>query len=255
MPSLYDHPKYYDLIFNTDWKAEFKFLKAIFAQHASGKIGRLFEPACGTGRLIYRFAKAGYSIEGNDLNPHAVDFCNRRLSQHDLPSAAFVGDVTNFTLERQVDAAFNTINSFRHLTTEKMAVAHLQCMAAAIRPGGIYALGFHLTPTDHQPIEEEHWTASEGSLKVDSSMWLVQRNMRARCENFGIALDITTPSRQFRIEDEFKFRTYTAKQAMSLFAKVPEFEVVAIHDFNYEVERPIELSPSVEDAVFVLRVR
>ena len=255
MPSLYDHPKYYDLIFNTEWKAEFDFLKAIFAQHATGSVRRLFEPACGTGRLIYRFAKAGFLIEGNDLNPHAVDFCNQRLLQHELPSAATVGDMTDFTLEQPVDAAFNTINSFRHLTTEKMAVAHLQCMAAAIRPGGIYALGFHLTPTEHEPMEEEHWTASRGRLKVDSSMWLVERNSQARWEDFGISLDVTTPSKKFRIDDVFKFRTYTAKQAMSLFAKVPEFEVVAIHDFNYEVENPIELSPSVEDAVFVLRVR
>ena len=255
MSSLYDHPKYYDLIFNTDWKAEFDFLEAIFAQHATGDVSRLFEPACGTGRLIYRFAKAGYSIEGNDLNEHAVNFCNKRLKRHDFPTTATVGDMTDFTLQRPVDAAFNTVNSFRHLTTEKMAVAHLQCMAAAIRPGGVYALGFHLTPTDREPMEEENWSASQGSLKVDSNMWLVERNTRARFENFGISFDITTPSKQFRIEDEFKFRTYTAKQVMRLFAQVPEFELVAIHDFNYDLDDPIELNSSVEDAVFVLKVR
>lgn len=253
MASLYDYPKYYDLIFNTDWEQEFNFLEQMFAEHATGEVERLFEPACGTGRLIFRFADAGYEIAGNDLNTQAVEFCNQRLRQNNFAPTAIVGDMTDFHLNQTVDAAFNTINSFRHLTTEKLAIAHLKCMAAAIRPGGIYVLGFHLTPTQIAPTEEEYWTASEEGIKVDSGMWLRERNLRSRYEIFGISFDVQTPTKQFRIEDEFKFRTYTAAQAKRLFAKVDQFETVGIYDFCYDAEDPIELDSTVEDAIFVLK--
>ena len=54
--NLYDYPKYYDLVFGSDWKAEFDFLTGVFAEHADlGRrrgVRRLLEPACGPGRLL-----------------------------------------------------------------------------------------------------------------------------------------------------------------------------------------------------------
>ena len=113
--SLYDFPKYYDLVFGSDWKAEFDFLVACFDNLAGRKVRRVFEPACGTGRLVYRLAKAGYEVSGLDLNPRAVEYCNRRLERRGLAASAFVGDMADFRLPRKVDAAFNMIGSFRHL--------------------------------------------------------------------------------------------------------------------------------------------
>ena len=65
--NIYDYPKYYDLLFGADWKAEYDFLGACFEKHAKRPVRRLFEPACGTG-AVGRFAKAGYEVSGNDLN-------------------------------------------------------------------------------------------------------------------------------------------------------------------------------------------
>jgi SAM-dependent methyltransferase len=79
---LYDYPAYYDLVYGSDWKAEFDFLVACFEKHAlRGAVQRVFEPACGTGRLLYRLARAGYEAAGLDLNPKAVEYCKRRLER------------------------------------------------------------------------------------------------------------------------------------------------------------------------------
>ena len=51
--NLYDYPKYYDLVYGSDWKAEVDFLEACFERFARGAVTRVFEPACGTGRLMY----------------------------------------------------------------------------------------------------------------------------------------------------------------------------------------------------------
>jgi len=252
---IYDYPKYYDLLFGSDWRAEFGFLRACFDRHAQRKVRRLFEPACGTGRLLFQFARAGYEASGNDLNGKAVEFCNVRLVRHGFPPAAVVGDMADFRLKRKVDAAFNTINSFRHLAGEKEAASHLRCVAAALAKGGIYVLGLHLTPTVAPANDRESWSARRGHLVVNSQMWSIEVDRRRRRERVGFTFDVYTPKRQFRLHEELLFRTYTAAQFSRLLARVPELELVAAYDFTYRIDEPICVDGSTEDAVFVLRRR
>ena len=177
--NLYDYPKYYDLVYGSDWKAEFDFLEDCFEKHTALEVRRVYEPACGTGRLMIRFAGAGYEVAGVDLNPLAVDYCNDRLERAGFERTAVVGDMCDFTMRQDpIDAAFNTINSFRHLATEKQARQHLECVVHALRPGGIYVLGLHLTPTTGTPIEEESWSARRGNLAVLSRMWVTDRESK-----------------------------------------------------------------------------
>jgi SAM-dependent methyltransferase len=250
---LYDYPTYYDLVFGSDWKAEFQFLRDALRAFADREVRRLFEPACGTGRLLFRLARAGYEVSGLDLNPRAVDFCNARLRRFGYPDAAFIGDMSRFRLRRKVDASFNMINSFRHLPTEEAAHAHLECMAQALRRGGVYLLGLHLTPTEVPPSEEESWSARRGNLCVNTRLWTTQRDLRRRRERFGMTFDVHTPKRSFRIQDEIVFRTYTWPQFRRLLGKTSTLELVETFDFHYDIKRPITLGGESEDVVFVLR--
>ncbi len=251
--NVYDYPKYYDVLFGADWKAEYDFLLDCFREHCQREVRRIFEPACGTGRLLVKFARAGYATAGNDLNPKAVDYCNRRMARHGVPPAATVGDMADFRLGRKVDAAFNTINSFRHLQTESEAEGHLRCMANALGRGGIYVLGLHLTPSRKPLCDEESWSARRGHLVINSRMWTIATDRRRRKERVGFQFDIYTPTRQLRLEDELLFRTYTAPQFRALLGRIPDLKVVATYDFAYRIDEPIEIGPTTEDAVFVLR--
>jgi len=252
---LYDYPKYYDLVYGSDWKAEFDFLEDCFEKHAEGVVERLFEPACGTGRLLIKFADVGYQVAGVDLNPKAIDYCNDRLERAGHDRSTFVGDMCDFRTAEPMDAAFNTINSFRHLGTQQQARDHLQCVADCLRPGGLYVLGLHLTPTAVEPIQEESWSARRGNLSVLSRMWVIDCDLAKRREKVGVSFDVYTPSRQFRIEDEIVFRTYTFRQMASLLSGIAEFEVTAVYDFGYDVENPVEIDTQTEDVVYVLRKR
>ena len=252
---LYDFPKYYDLVYGSDWKAEFDFLKACFETHARRPVKRLFEPACGTGRLMIRFAKAGFAVAGNDLNAKAIAFCNARLKRHGFPEDAEVGDMADFRVRKKYDAAFNMINSFRHLPTEENAFSHLRCMVKAVAKGGLYVLGLHLTPTVGPRVDREEWVGRRGNLAVISSMWTEGIDMKKRNERVGMTFDVYTPTRQFRIADEMDYRTYTAKQFQGLLKRVPGWEVVAIHDFAYDFSEQVTITAESEDLVFVLRKR
>lgn len=252
---IYDYPKYYDLIFGSDWKAEFTFLKDCFEQYAKIPVRRLFEPACGTGRLLARFVVDGYEVSGLDLNPKAIEYCNQRLARHGAENPAWVGDMTDFRITRKVDASFNTINSFRHLGTERLARKHLECMAGALKKGGIYALGLHLTPTKGPICEEESWSARRGHLQVNTHMWLLSRDESKRLERYGMRYEVYTPTKSQVIRDQIDFRTYTARQMWRLIKSVPQLEIAEVFDFRYDVTCPIEVVESTEDVVIILRKR
>jgi len=253
--NLYDYPRYYDLVFGSDWKAEFDFLLAVFDTHVPGKVRRLFEPACGTGRLVFRLARAGYEVSGLDLNPRAVEYCNRRLARHGLPKSVFVGDMSDFRLPRKVDAAFNTINSFRHLLSESAAKSHLRCVAESLRKGGVYVLGLHLTPTKGTPLDEERWSARRGHLAINTHLQTFDLDLRQRTERCRMLMDIYTPTKTRQIEDELVFRTYTAPQLRRLLSNVPELKLIAAYDFRYLLDAPTEIAADTQDVVLILQRR
>jgi SAM-dependent methyltransferase len=215
----------------------------------------VFEPACGTGRLLIRLGQSGYTVSGNDLNPKAVEYCNSRLARKQLPPSVVVGDMTDFTVRKKFDAAFNMINSFRHLATETQAAAHLQCMARGMHQGGLYVLGIHLEPTDCAPMQEESWTARRGHLVVNSYMWSKGVDRRKRLEHLGLHVDVFTPTRTLRIVDHMEYRTYRYSQFQSLLKKVPELEIAETYDFCYDIRKPHVVSGTTEDVVFILRKR
>lgn len=253
--SIYDYPQYYELLFGSDVAAENRFLKQCFEKHANCGVKRVFEPACGTGRLLSKLGRAGFAVAGNDLNERAVDYCNRRLVKAGLPPSVEVGDMANFRTRDGFDAAFNTINSFRHLSTERQAAAHLRCIAEGLTPGGLYILGIHLEPTECQPMQEESWSARRGNLVVNSYMWSKGIDRRTRIEHLGLNIDVYTPSKHLKIEDHMEYRTYRQEQFASLLRRIPELEIAETYDFSYDIRRPIEVTARSEDVVFVLRRR
>jgi len=253
--SIYDHPKFYDLVFGADCAAELKFIIACGQQFATGKIRKLFEPACGTGRLLFHLAKKGYSVHGLDLNPKAVDFCNQRLARHGFQDRAWVADMSCFEAKKKYDLAFNTINSFRHLASEKDAEGHLESMARCLRPGGLYLLGVHLTPTKAEPSDGESWSARRGHLAINTHMWTIERNAKKRVERYGIRFDVHNPTGSFRIEDILVLRSYTAPQMGKLIDKSGAWDVVETFDFVYDIDSPVVVDAASEDVVYVLRRR
>lgn len=259
--SIYDHPKYYDLVFGADCAAESRFI--VQCAHAFGPVIRggrslrLFEPACGTGRLMDFLHRRGHDVAGLDLNPHAIDFCNARFAKRGEKPPSVVADMSQFqqrdlTSKRPFDVAFNTINSFRHLTDAKSSRDHLRCVADVLRPGGLYLLGVHLTPTTATPSDGEAWSARRGKLSIQTNMWFVDRDSKRRIERFGIYFDVHRPSGSFRINDMLVLRSYTKRQMDQFLAQSP-LEPIATFDFAYDFEQPINVTTATEDVVYVLR--
>ncbi len=251
----YDYPQYYDLAFQDDTKQEADFFQAAFERYAQGDVQRLLEPACGTGRLVVEMARRGYHMTAFDLSRKSLTYLRRRLRRSKLQADLFEGDMTQFELERPVDAAFCTVNTFRHLLTESAARSHLESMARAVRPGGLYILGLHVFPPGTEEEGTERWSATRGQTRITVTLKADNFNARKRQERIRISVRLRSPKKDMRLRDEFLFRTYTARQLRRLIRSVPAWELAAVFDFWYDIDEPLELNDEIADTVCVLRRR
>jgi SAM-dependent methyltransferase len=257
MASWYDHPHYFDLVFRDETPAEVKFFDQAFDRFAGGKVKRLLEPGCGSGRLVVEMASRGYDVTGLDLSQPMLDYLDRRLKRRKLNADLVCGDMTSMNFKRKFDSAFCTFNTFRHLTNEADAIKHLRSVADHVRKGGLYILGFHLIPMDADPECTERWKVSSGGTKLNVTLRVIDFNRRTREEMLRVSIKAEKRSGKIeRIRSEFPLRIYTPAQAKQLFKKVDDvFEIAGIYDFDYDIDEEREFDNDLTDALFVLKRR
>lgn len=259
--SIYDYPQLYDVLFSDLCRSEIKFLIAVFERFGNKKgIQSLFEPACGSGRLLYHLAKRGFDTTGLDLNPHSIAFCNRRLRQQGFSESAYLGNMVSFSLadvgrSQKFDASFNFVSSFLHLTTEKEAEQHLHTIAEVLKPGGLYLLGIHLKPKFKQHCSQEHWSVRRGLLSIKSHLKTLSQDMKNRIEQIEFCIEAETPKKRYKIRDRFPLRIYSAEQFNDLLSAVNRFDILETYSFDYDISQPISITAHTEDIVFVLKKR
>ena len=162
--ACYDVPGYWDLAFSDETIPEADFLEAAAAEFSPRPVKSILELGCGGGRQTLEMSQRGYAVTAIDLNPSCVKWTQRRLQRRQLSTSVLCGDMADFSLAKSADMAHCLVNTFRHLTSEQTARKHLQCVAAALKPGGLYVLGFHLLPPDAAEIDCERWTCSPFNL-------------------------------------------------------------------------------------------
>ncbi|MFT5396624.1 MAG: SAM-dependent methyltransferase [Gammaproteobacteria bacterium] len=250
----YSLPSYYDVSFSHEMREELFFLQNIFNRYCKTNRPSLIEPACGTGRLIIPLARNGYDCTGFDLNEHALSYLKDKLNRNQLKANIFHGDMTNFDSKRKkYDAAYCTVDTFRHLLSEKQAAQHLLNISQSLKKNGIYILGLHLIP--EQGISEKitRWTAKRGRLTVKTTMKMLKLDKKNRTETLKVILNPRTKKKNEKYESIYKLRTYTLKQFHKLLSTTGVFEVVNSYDHFYDLSNPITLNARSDYAVFVLR--
>jgi len=251
----YDYPQYYDIAFRSETGPEADFIEAACRKYCAEPVRRLLEPACGTGRLVTELAARGYELVGLDLSEPSLRYLRRRLKRRRLEAEVFRADMADFALDQPVDGAFCTFDGFRHLLTEDAALRHLQSVARALKPGGVYLLGFHLLPPDADEECTERWTERHGRTKVTVTLRVLETDRRRRVETLRVCLLVRSGEKEIRLRHDFQFRMYTAGQFVALLDKVPELELCDVYDFWYEIDHPLVLDDEISDTVFVLRRR
>jgi len=253
--NCYDWPQYWDLAFDDDTQLEADFIEAAGRKYCSFPVRRLLEPGCGGGRLVLELAQRGYDLWACDLSVAAVEFAAVRLAAANLTADVVVEDMRELSCEPKADVAYCLVNTFRHLLTEDDAARHLQAVANSVRSGGLYLIGMHLLPPDADEEDSEEWSVSNDETTVNMRLDVAQCDRTTRLETLKFRMEAvnndTASPQQF--ETDYQMRIYRAHQFEELIRRVPEFELLDVYDFWYDIEEPLQLSDEMGDTVFVLQ--
>ena len=162
--------------------------------------------------------------------------------------------MASFTRRRKFDLAWNLVSTFRLLDNEADARSHLRCVADALKLGGIYVLGLHMTEYHDRAQHHERWVAERDGIRVVCNIrsWPADRATRQEpCRARITATHADGTVR--RLETRWAFRTYSPAQLRSLLLSEPRLELVETYGFEHDPETPIALARDRLDAVLVLR--
>jgi SAM-dependent methyltransferase len=165
----YAAPRFYEIAFDMNRKAEVDFLVHCFRRYARRRVRRVLDIACGTGPHLARLADRGYDMAGLDLSPRNIEFLGERLAAKGHRAELVVGDMRDFRLARPVDAAICMQDSQGHLLTNDQLLAHLRCVGRALRPGGLYVFDRYMTSSWTDPARSWSWSRRRGQVIVRAS--------------------------------------------------------------------------------------
>ena len=253
----YDSPLYYDMVYADYTPKETRFIEGIMKKHGPKLNGpmRVFEPACGSGRLLESLAARGHVVHGFDLNKHQVAFAKNRLKARGLKGRVWRDRLQDFKVPKgaRYDVAHCFVSTFKYIDSEAGAVSSLRRMAAALRPGGLLLLGLHLTDYKNSPPDHERWIGRKPGIRVVSDTWSAPADRKSRTEAMRTRMRITEKGKTRIEETLWDFRTYSPAELKALLAKVPSLHLVACHDFHYDLSSTRKIDMAYSDVLLVLR--
>jgi 2-polyprenyl-3-methyl-5-hydroxy-6-metoxy-1,4-benzoquinol methylase len=126
--SWYDRAEIYDIAFSWEIEPELDFLHEVWNQYGQGKLHRIYEPFCGSGRLLVPLAEQGHECVGTDLSAAMLDCLRAKIGKRGLPIEVHQADVCTYQCAPPADMGVTLIDSFRHLTTAESASAAIHTL-------------------------------------------------------------------------------------------------------------------------------
>ena len=215
LPKFYDDPELYDLIHADGTGDEVWLLDSIAAKHGNGG-KKALEPACGTGRYLAGLLRRGWTVCGYDLSPAMVRFAKKRLAKWGKKATIARGDMIAFKPKETFDLAFNLLSTFRHLLTDRDALAHLRNTYDALNPGGIFVLGLDLAAYGEDLPDEEVWTARRQGKIIKHVMMTLPPEARRRREKIINFVTYPTAKGEKVLDSTYDLRSYDSGELANL---------------------------------------
>ena len=222
-------PAIYDTAFQfRDTAKTVDFLEDCVEMYTDIGVESVVEFACGSGCFTTEFARRGYRTYGVDIDEAMCQYAMRRAWSERLDVTIFQADMVDATLPRRCDLALNLFDSLTYVTDEREIIRHLQTVADALTPGGLYILEVGVIDDIRNHQSDDIWTETRGDCSVTT------------CYRRHEAIDI---ERRTFLE-ECQFRVACRNEYSVVVLKQAKFALM-FHEFLRMVERSERFIPIV----------
>ncbi len=171
MDEIYNHPLYYDIIFDWDIEKEIDFMEDCFKKYVSGGVENVLDIPCGTGRHLFKLVKRGYNVTGIDYNENMLRFLigKARLGNYSNFNVV-LADMRNFSIVPYFQSAICMLDSFRYLIKESDMLDALMCIGKSLVKGGIFILDVGLVRNRSELFSGcDQWSMERDGIKIVAS--------------------------------------------------------------------------------------
>lgn len=136
---------YYDVIYSSvDYTNEAEKIKDLFDNSNPG-IKSIIDLGCGTGSYIGELTRLGYTVDGVDSSPQMVEVAREKLVSLGIKSKIVLQDISDFSSQKQYDAAICLFGVFDYLYDDSQVRKFLQGVHRGLNDGGIFLIDFMST--------------------------------------------------------------------------------------------------------------
>lgn len=240
----YAEPLVYDVLHTPGTARELDVLERLEARWVTSRAAAAsrrvwLEPACGSGRLVRLAAHRGRRSLGFDVSESMIVYARSTIARRGLAERArvFTARMESFVAGlhgERVVFAHSLINTVRHLPDDRAMLDHLAQMHAALRPGGVYVVGLHLSAYGVERASMDRFTARRGALTVTQRITYEPPEPGGRWETVRTRIEVRRPSGRQRLRARYALRCYSLTEWTALVEASPLRSVAVVDEAGAE---------------------
>lgn len=250
---IYNHPRVYELAFSfRDIESETAFIDRVIRTFSRRPVRSVLEIASGPAPHAGALTERGYRYIGLDNNPAMIDYARTKW-QELTPAPSFVqADMASFALPEPADFMYVLLGSL-YLSTADAMQSHLDSVAAALRPGGLYFLDLCIEFSD--PLSHgscRHAVTERDNIRLDSRFDIRLLDPQQNLYEERWRLKIETPEGSHAFETVEQNVALFPDDFATLIGARPEFDLVGWWA-DWDLDAPITPSSRLYRPFALLR--
>lgn len=223
------YSNFYDAIYaDKDYAAESAYVSAILHRLDPG-IKRLIELGSGTGNHASWLCREGYEITGIEKSKCMVD---RSLAKGIKGFYPQVGNIINFELPGEFEAAISLFHVFSFLTGTDEIISCLERVFQHLKPGGIFLFDAWYTPAVYASRPETRVKRVENDLH--EIIRIAEPSMDCQKNTVDVKYQIiiqNKSNRQHQVFNETHSLRHFSLPEIALFAQLAGFDLIGSEEF------------------------
>lgn len=252
MESFYDKPDYYDLAFSwRDIKKEVDLFEECIQRFSKIPVRRMLELASGTSPHLEELAGRGYSYTGLDLSRAMVLWSEAKARKHGIEAHFIEADMADFCISEPADFVFTMCGSLYTKSTADF-LSHLECVAKALRPGGLYFLDWCINFEWNQPKGEQKWKMKRKGVEIRVRFSEEITDPASQIARHRLIGELNDRGERHHFESVNTVRVILPQEFLLFLEKSGKFEFVGWWN-NWDLERPMEEEESANRPITLIR--
>lgn len=252
MEGFYDRPEYYDLAFSwRDIGKEVDLFEECIRHYSGIPVKHMLELASGTSPHLEELLRRGYAYTGLDLSKAMVLWSDAKARKLGIDARFIEADMADFCVPEPVDFVFTMCGSLYTKSTSEF-ISHLESVATALRPGGLYFLDWCINFEWNQPKGEQKWKMKRKGVEIKVCFREEIVDPASQIARHRLSGDLVDHGEEHHFESVNTVRVILPQEFLLFLEKCGKFEFIGWWN-NWDLGRPMEKEETANRPITLIR--